>query len=263
MASISVVVAVRDEEAMLPGCLRRLSFADEVVVVVDDRTKDNTAELAASAGAVVLQETFRGFGELKNAGLSAATGDWVFVLDADERVSKALAHELSLKIDGPFDAFRVQMANYFHGALMRGGGWQERPTRVWRREWAKYPGAIHERPNFGHRQPRFGQLDPPLVHFSHRTIVDNLRKSANYVEIQAREMLPSGRAVTPRHLYWILLRESLFRLVWRSGWRDGVPGVAESIYWPFSNMAAQVRLWELQQSPSIEEVYAELEDSTW
>ena len=205
MASISVVVAVRDEEAMLPGCVRRLSFADQLVVVVDDRTQDGSAEIAASAGAVVLHETFRGFGNLKNAGMSRATCDWVFVLDADERVSRALAQELRQRVEGPFDAFRVQMANYFHGTLMRGGGWQERPIRVWRREWASYPGAIHERPDFGGRRPRLGQLDAPLVHFSHRTIVDNLRKSANYVEIQANEMLADSRSVTPRRLYWTLL----------------------------------------------------------
>jgi hypothetical protein len=155
------------------------------------------------------------------------------------------------------------MANYFHGTLMRGGGWQEKPIRVWRRNWASYPGAIHERPLFGDRTPRLGQLIAPLVHFSHRSVVDNLRKSANYVEIQANEMLPGSRAVTPRRLYWTVLRELIFRLVWRSGWRDGVPGVAEAMYWPFSHMAAQVRLWELQQSPTMEEIYAELEDSTW
>lgn len=120
MASISVVVAVRDEEAMLPGCFRRLSFADQLVVVVDDRTRDRSAEIASSAGAVVVHEPFRGFGNLKNAGISRATGDWVFVLDADERVSKALAQELCEVVDGPFDALHVQMANYFLGTLMRG-----------------------------------------------------------------------------------------------------------------------------------------------
>ena len=262
MATISVVVAIRDEEAMLPGCLSRLSFADEVVVVIDDRTSDSSPEIARSAGARVTFERFVNFGQFKNAGLSAATGDWVFVVDADERVSRALSNAIVGSLDGPHDAFRVKMANYFHGTLMLAGGWQERPLRLWRRGWAQYPGGIHERPNFGTRSPKVGQLEPPLAHFSHRSIVDNLRKSANYVEMQANEQLPGSRKVTPRRLYWTVIREVLFRLVWRSGWRDGVPGIAEAIYWPVSHMAAEVRLWELQQSPSIEEKYRQLEETT-
>jgi len=54
VATLTVVVAARDEEAMLPGCLRRLEFADEVIVAVDDRTVDGSAAVASAAGATVL-----------------------------------------------------------------------------------------------------------------------------------------------------------------------------------------------------------------
>jgi hypothetical protein len=250
---------VRDEEAMLPECLRRLDFVDEIVAIVDDRTHDRSVEILSDAGAVVTC----GFGGMGNVGLDTATCDWVFLLDADERVSRGLAQEIRQTIAGPFDALRVPIANYFHAHLMAYGGWQEHPTRLWRRGVARNTGAIHDRPRFNIENLRIGDLRLPLHHFTHRSVIDNLAKSTNYVEVQARALLASGAApVTRWQLYRTLIREIGFRLVLRQGWRDGVGGVYEALYWPFSHMCAQARLWELQRDPSIEAQYRELEDKT-
>jgi glycosyltransferase involved in cell wall biosynthesis len=261
--SLTVVLKVRNEEAMLPGCLRRLDFADEVVAAVDDRTDDHSVEILEAAGVRVAMVPFRGFANLANAGIDLATSDWVFLIDADERVSHALAGEIAVAIEGPFDGLRVASANYFHGQLMQYGGWQERPTKLWRRGAARFEGALHERPVFTDGGARIGQLDAPLPHFSHRSVIDNLTKSANYVEVQARSLYDADApAVTGWHLFRTLIREIGFRLVLRQGWRDGVVGIYESLYWPFSHMCAQARLWELQQQPPIETAYERLEDTT-
>jgi len=262
--SLTVVLKVRNEEAMLPGCLRRLDFADEVVAAVDDRTDDRSVEILEAVGVRIALVPFRGFAHLANAGIELATSDWVFLLDADERVSRALAAEIRSAITGPFDGLRVPMANYFHGRRMEFGGWQEHPVRLWRRGAARYAGALHERPVFSVDSPRLGDLASPLPHFSHRSVLDNLEKSVNYVEVQARAQHAAGAPpVTSWQLYRTLIREVGFRLILRRGWRDGVAGVYEALYWPFSHMCAQARLWELQREPPIDEQYRELEETTW
>lgn len=265
--TLSVVLKVRDEETMLPGCLRRLDFADEVVAVVDDRTTDRSVEILTDAGALVTMADFEqvgGFGGLGNVGIDTATGDWVFSLDADERVSRELAKEIRRAITGPFDGLRVPKANYFHARLMAYGGWQEHPILLWRRGGARFTGAIHELARFDAKHPRIGALRSPLHHLTHRSVIDNLEKSVNYVEVQARALQASGaRPVTSWQLYRTLIREIGYRLVLRQGWRDGVVGVYEALYWPFSHMCAQARLWELQRNPPIEAQYRELEDTTW
>jgi (heptosyl)LPS beta-1,4-glucosyltransferase len=262
--TVSVVLKVRNEEEMLPGCLRRLAFADEIVAAVDDRTDDRSVEILLGFGVRVVEATFTGFADLANTGIDAATCDWVFLLDADERVSRTLVAQIRSALDGPLDGLRVPVANYFHGVMMEHGGWQEHPIRLWRREAARYAGVLHERPRFAVEEPRIGDLQAPLVHFSHRSVIENLAKSANYVEVQAQALLASGTPrVTAWHLCRTLIREIGFRLVLRQGWRDGVVGVYEAFYWPFSHMCAQMRLWELQQHPPVAEQYAELEDSTW
>lgn len=261
--SLTVVIAVRDEEEMLPGCLDRLSFADEVVVVIDDRTSDASQRIAERYGALVRKESFCGFAALKNHGIATATKEWTLVIDADERVGGDLAHEVRALELSDECGFRVPIRNYFYGRPMNFGGWQEHPIRLFRTTHARYEGEIHETLAFSVASPRIGRLHSPLHHFSHRSVIDNLVKTASYADIEARRLVADGAAaVRPRTLYWAAARELIHRLVVRRGWRDGVPGVIEALYQPFSDMVTQARVWELQQEPEIPETYACLENET-
>ena len=262
MTALSVVIAARDEEDMLPGCLARLGFADQVVVALDDRTTDTSADISARFGATVVPVAFSGFASVKNAGMAAATGDWVLIVDADERVTDALAREVeaACRATGPEAAYRVPIENYFYGRRMRHGGWAtELPMRLFRRSGATYTGDVHEVLTIP-PGATVGTLSSPLVHFSHRSIIDSLRKSSSYVDLEARAMLAQG---APKVTAWRAARAAGRELAWRgvrrSGWRDGVPGVIETIYQPLVALAVHVRLWELQQSPSVPEKYADLE----
>lgn len=264
METLTVVIAVRDEELMLPGCLRRVGWADEAIVVVDDRTADRSETIAKDFGARVLRSEFKSFSDIKNIGINAAQSDWILVVDADERVSRLLASELHVALRGQFDAYRLEIANYFYGHRMRYGGWQERPIRLFKAGIASYEGDIHEVLRFNIVQPGIGLLSTPLDHFSHRSILDNLAKTAVFGDVQARAMIKMGvRPITPRRLYWVVLRELLNRLVLKQGFRDGVPGVIESLYQPLSLLSVNARLWELQQEPKIDASYKAMEDSTW
>ena len=260
MSGVSVVVVVRDEASQLPGCLERLGFADEVVVVVDDRTTDDSATIAAAAGARVLQHRFDGFAGIKNAGLDAATKEWVVVVDADERVGPSLAREIRSVLDEDADGFHFPRVNYFYGHRMRFGGWQETHIRMIRRGAARYVGDLHETFSFVSSTPRIKAINAPLHHFTHRSIIDNLHKTAVYSDVDANERLRErAPKVDSFRLYLTVVRELLYRLVYKQGWRDGVPGVIECLYQPLSVMSTRARLWELQQAPSIDERYLQLE----
>lgn len=261
--SLTAVVCVRDEEAMLPACLARLAFADEIVVVVDDRTADASKLIAESAGAKVLVERFNGFASLKNKGMDSATSEWILVVDADERVSASLAEEIRALDPERRVGFSVPIVNYFYGRQMKFGGWQETPIRLLRRDAARYEGDLHETPRFRSQTAETGSLASPLHHFSHRSVLDNLHKTATFGDVQARELFARGAPqVTTRSLYWTVLREVLYRLVFKRGWRDGTPGVIESLYQPLSLLSVKARLWELQQDPEIPRRYEALESET-
>lgn len=261
MVGVSAVLAVRDEAAQLPGCLRRLAFADEIVVVVDDRTTDDSVAIAEAAGARVISYTFRDFASLKNAGLDEVRSEWALVVDADERIGTPLAIEIRQALPETADAFRIPRVNYFYGSEMKWGGWKESQVRLVRPTQAHYVGELHETFTFSSRSPVIRDLLSPIHHFTHRSMIDNLNKSAVFGEVDAQARVSNNsRTVTSVGLYYTVLREFFYRLVVKQGWRDGVRGTIECLYQPLSLLATTARLWELQQVPSIEELYAGLEE---
>ena len=95
---LSAVVVARNEQDQLDDCLACLAFADEIVVVLD-RSTDRSAEIARRYTDKVIEGAWEIEGPRRNTGLAAATGDWIFELDADERVPTELAAEIRATID--------------------------------------------------------------------------------------------------------------------------------------------------------------------
>ena len=107
--TISGIVACCNEEANIEACLDSLRWCDEIVVV-DSFSSDRTPELARQHPNVrFFQRTYFGDGSQRNWAINAATGDWVLILDADERCSPALREEIEsvLREEPTADAFTI------------------------------------------------------------------------------------------------------------------------------------------------------------
>lgn len=110
---ISLCLIARDEEEMLPGCLASVEGAVDELVVVDTGSKDATPELARRAGAKVLEVPWEDdFSAPRNAAARAATGDFILVMDADERLAPGAAKALRAAAErGGFDVGFVRLHN--------------------------------------------------------------------------------------------------------------------------------------------------------
>jgi glycosyltransferase involved in cell wall biosynthesis len=204
---------------------------------------------------------FDDFSAQKNFALDQANGEWILVVDADERITPALAAEITsvLAANPPKVAFDIERLNFFFGRPMRYGGWNESHVRLVRAGRARYENAIHE--TFKLDGP-VGRLREPMWHFSHRSIEHMLRKTVTFGGVQSQDLLEAGaRPVTGFTLVATVVREFVFRLIRRRGYRDGMPGLIEALYQPFSLFCVQVMLWQLQRRPSIAETYNRLEQS--
>jgi len=87
-----------------------------------------------------------------------------------------------------------------------------------------------------------------------------LLKTANFGQVQARELRAHTPTVTTGKLFRVLVGEMYSRLIRGRGWRDGFEGGAESLYQPFSLFCVHVMLWERQLQPSLDERYRELKE---
>lgn len=92
---VSVLILTKNEEQDLPGCLESVSWCDDIHVF-DSYSTDNTIDIARRASAKITQRQFDNWADHQNWGLNNIPfkHDWVFYIDADERISPALKETL-------------------------------------------------------------------------------------------------------------------------------------------------------------------------
>jgi glycosyltransferase involved in cell wall biosynthesis len=250
---------------MLPGCLRCLAFADEVVVAVDSRSTARTVAIAEASGARVLVIDFQDFGTAKEAAQQAIEADWVLAVDADERISADLAREIRFRTSSASPktiAFRIPRRNYFYGQEMKHGGWaNEASTRLFRRNAVSYRGQVHETTR-AIVPGRTDTLQTPLIHFTHRSVEQSLEKDWQYADLGAAQLLESGAPqVTTSRMLKRVARQFVRRFVVKRGWKDGLVGVVEVFRVLAGDLTTRMRLWELQREYNQAETYRQLDSS--
>jgi len=222
MRGISVIIITRNERHNIAECLSGVNWADEIVVV-DGGSEDGTVDIARSYNAkVAIAADWPGFGRQKNRALDLAQGEWIFSIDADERVTPALAAEIQSAVlcaDAP-DAFSVPRLSSYCGQFMHHGGWYpDRVVRVFRRGKARFSDDIvHESVQV---QGTVGQLQCDLLHISYRSLEDVLEKMNRYSSAGAQKLALRGRqsgfATALGKSLWAFFRT----FVLRRGFLDG------------------------------------------
>jgi glycosyltransferase involved in cell wall biosynthesis len=226
--SLSAIVITQNEAGKIADCLDSLAFCSERIVV-DCGSDDDTVSLALAHGARVEHHPFEGFGAQKNFALSLASGEWVLSVDADERVSPALAAEIAAAIgEKNVDGYEMPRLSSFLGRQMRHSGWYpDHVLRVFRRGRARFSDDIvHERVVC---EGSVRRLKEPLVHFPVDRIEDALSRLDRYSSAGAEQMVASGRRVTFAsgflHGFWTFIRT----YVLRAGFLDGREGLLLAI----------------------------------
>lgn len=241
---LAVLITARDEAEMLPGALASVAnWADEVVVVVDARSMDRTAEIAFASGAKVLEHAFESSAAQCNWGLGQCAAQWVLILDADERVTPMLRAEIDTRLPAAVeDAFSVARYNYAFGRRLRFGDWGgDRVVRLLRQGRARFaPRAVHG----AAEAASVGKLRGALEHHTLRSLSQYLPKLEDYARRGACDLARASRTATPGrawlHASWRLVRG----LIVRGGCLDGWPGVATAIVLAWSTWLKWMLAWE-------------------
>jgi glycosyltransferase involved in cell wall biosynthesis len=145
---ISVLILTKNEEQDLPGCLKSVSWSDDVHVF-DSCSDDKTVEIARNAGANVTIRPFDGYASQRNAALHDVqySNDWILILDADERVPLELVTELTNRIKqaGPdVNGFRIRRRDYFNNTWLKHSQMTPFYVRLIRKGKAHYHREINE-----------------------------------------------------------------------------------------------------------------------
>jgi len=243
MNPVSACIITRDEEAHIAECIATLGFADEILVV-DSLSRDRTVEIARQGGARVLEQEFLGHVRQKQLAVERAAHDWVFCIDADERVSAELAAEIARVLAAPDAAgYEVARHTFYLGRYIdHGGWWPEWRLRLFDRRLGGWCGTDpHDHVRV---EGRVLRLTGELSHYNYRDLSHHLQKIDSYSSIIAERRELQGE------------RFSLFRLVTRpplrflrmyllkGGFRDGLRGFLVAWMGAFYVFMKYAKLWE-------------------
>lgn len=223
---LSVIIITKNEEKNLPECLASARFADQIVVV-DSNSTDATPAIASSFGAEVFTHEFQGYGPQKNVALDRANGDWVFSLDADERVPETLRDEICAVMQSPIaaDGYQVARRNHVGDEWIRHGGWYpDYVLRLFRREKGRFnERVVHESV---HVKGKVAYLPSALLHYPCQDLMDFRARQMRYAQQSAGEMAQSGRRARWTDLHLRPWATFLRMYMLRAGFLDGATGWA-------------------------------------
>ena len=224
---LSALVVARNEAAQLAECLTALTFADELVVVLD-RCEDASARIARGFTDRIVEGAWEREGPRRNAGIAACRGEWILEIDADERVGPALAAEIRAVIAAsPADWHLVPVDNYIGGQLVR-WGWgasfgRSAHAGLFRRG-AKHWGDQRVHPAVSLSGAAGAPLTARLIHHVDRNISDMLGRLDRYTSARAQDLRDSGDIGSFAHNLRRMLSRFWKCYVGRRGYREGAWG---------------------------------------
>ena len=248
---ISATIITFNEESNIKAACESVSWADEVIVV-DSHSTDRTPEIAASLGAKVITNEWPGFGQQKQFAVDKATHNWIFSLDADERVSDELRRSIEVlrdKEDSQLaDAYLIPRRSFYQGRWIRGGGWYpDRQLRLFRRSHGMWkPRHIHEsvQMNDGARVER---LVGDLLHYSVKDAAYHHRMiGERYAPLAAQQMFDEGKRTSTIRVAIAAPAAFIRSFVLRAGFRDGFAGFTIARFASHHAFLKHLMLWEIQ-----------------
>lgn len=244
---LSVTLITRDEASSIEGALQSVAWADELIVV-DAGSADDTVALARRYTDRVVVRDWPGYAEQKNYAASLATADWILSIDADERVTPALADEIRARLatEPSERGYRIRRVSSYLGRWIRTTDWYpDYQLRLYDRRAGRWTSRrVHESVRV---DGPVGTLRHELQHQSYASLSDHLARLDRYSALAAEQMFAEGRRARFADLAIHPPLAFLRNYVLRRGVRDGRAGLvvsAMNAYYVFLKFA---KLWEMER----------------
>jgi glycosyltransferase involved in cell wall biosynthesis len=246
---LTVVITCKNEAHNIAGCIvSGLQVADEVLVA-DSGSTDGTLDIIRQLGCRLIEREYITCGDFRNWAIPQAEHEWVFILDADERITPQLAAEIRAVLDDPkHDGYWMKRRNYFLGHPIRFGPWKnDHCLRLFRRDLGRYAGAtdhVHAEITGGN----VGRLREIFLHYTSDSYSQFLPKLSRYAMLQARDWEARGKRVRTSQLFFRFPLRFLQCYIVRLGFLDGVAGLQVCILVAYQSWLKQAYLFEYQQA---------------
>ncbi|SFS79881.1 Glycosyltransferase involved in cell wall bisynthesis [Succinivibrio dextrinosolvens] len=245
---LTVVILARNEAENIQDCIRSALFADEVLVIENSST-DNTVELALELNAKVLNRSLNNdYAGQRNFAIENAKHDWIFMLDADERITETLQDEIKDAVTANENfCYQVSRENHFiSGSVLHGDLRPDNVERLFLKNTSHYEGAIHERL---HSTSPIKRFKGRLIHCPYKSWEAHMNKINFYSSLVAKKYHDKGKKCS-------FIRDILIKPVWaffkvyfiHLGFLDGKLGLIFSVLHYFYTLEKYLKLDSLNRS---------------
>jgi glycosyltransferase involved in cell wall biosynthesis len=243
---ITATIITFNEEHNIAAALESLSFADEIIVV-DSESTDRTVEIARQFADRVFVRPWPGYSAQKNFAAEQAGSDWIFSLDADERVSEELATEIvALKNSDPRAAgFEMPRRACYLGRWIKHSGWYpDYKLRLYDRTRGRWRGDyVHETLEVDGKVER---LRDELLHYTVRDASEHHLRMDRYTTLAAAKLHSEGKRVSIVSLLMLPIAVFIRSYIFKLGILDGIPGLAIARFAAHYEFLKNLKLWEMR-----------------
>jgi len=258
---ISAVILTKNEEKNIEGCLKSVSFCDEIIVV-DDESTDKTLELIQklkvksqnykSKVKIFQRKLNNDFASQRNFGLEKAINDWVLFVDADETISLKLRQQiLSLVTLRVTEAYYIKRRDYFWGKELKYGETKkvrdQGIVRLVKKGSGKWMGTVHE---VFYTASKIGNLDGYINHYPHQTLKEFINAVNYYSSIRAEELFNQEVRTNVFQIIFYPFLKFIYNYFILLGFFDGPTGFVYSFMMSFHSFLVRAKLYQLSHLSS-------------
>ncbi len=243
---ISASIIVRNEEVNIDAVCQTVSWADEIIIVDSDST-DRTVDIARRHTDKVFNREFKGYKDKHEFADSQTTGDWIFWIDADERVTPELRESIEmLKERDPAtlpDGFRIARSTQYLGRWIRHSGWYpDYQMRLYRKAASYWDGVSpHETARV---RGRVETLPGEFLHYTKRNLSEHHRVLDEYTTLAAEYHIKKSKRVHGIDIFFLPIAAFIRTYIFKQGFRDGVPGLIIAMFTAYSVFLKYAKVWE-------------------
>jgi glycosyltransferase involved in cell wall biosynthesis len=245
---VTATVITKNEADSIADALKSLAWADEIIVV-DAESTDETVKIARQFTDRVYVRAWKGYVDQKNHAASLAKHDWIFSLDADERVTEELSAEIRqlLKSEPRVRGYRMPRVSFYLGRWMRTTDmYPDYQLRLYDRRHAEWDG-LHVHESVKVKTGPSGYLNGELQHYPYKDLSEHLIRMDHYTTLAARQMFEKGKRATRLELLFHPPIAFVRNYIVKGGIRDGKAGLIISLVNSYYVMLKFAKLWELQR----------------
>ena len=246
---ITATIITFNEQENIEAAIESLRPIVDDIVVVDSESTDETVEIARRLNARVFIRPWEGYSKQKNFAAEQANFDWIFSLDADERVSPELADEilqLKTESDIKYTCFEMPRRTFYLGSWIRYSGWYpDYKSRLHRKDKAEWTGEfVHESLL---TEGAIARLEHSILHYTVRNASDHHLRIDRYTTLAAKERFERGKRASFLSIGVSPLLVFIKTFILKLGFLDGIPGLAIAWFAAHYVFLRQLKLWEMRR----------------